>query len=226
MEVLHGNSNSNSDDGQQVAGGSSSSLDLWMPEPELLHGVSFVGLRPGHKLDTEANREAEINGIHVLSARAVCPISGRKIPVIVSGRLPFPADAECYVGLPSISKKDQAIAKACGFEIVNVKENDLMVNSGSLDGRSPDEARQIITDELLRRGAGGFEASAKLRDWLISRQRYWGTPIPIIHCPSCGVVPVPEEQLPVVLPRISKFPKKGISPLKEAVEWIHCCCPK
>lgn len=226
MEVVH--SDGNNDGGEAVPGGSSSAtkLDLWMPEPELLHGVSFVGLRPGHKLDTETNIKEEINKIRVLNVRAVCPISKRKIPVIVSSRLPFAVDAECYVGMPFKSEKDQAIARTCGFEIVNVKENDLMVNSGLLDGHSPSEARQLITDELLRLGAGGFETSAKLRDWLISRQRYWGTPIPIIHCPSCGVVPVPEEQLPVVLPKITKFPKKGISPLKEATEWIHCSCPK
>lgn len=226
MEVVH--SDGNNDGGEAVAGGSSSAtkLDLWMPEPELLHGVSFVGLRPGHKLDTETNIKEEINKIRVLNVRAVCPISNRKIPVIVSSRLPFAGDAECYVGMPFKSEKDQSIARTCGFEIVNVKENDLMVNSGLLDDHSPTEARQLITDELLRLGAGGFETSAKLRDWLISRQRYWGTPIPIIHCPSCGVVPVPEEQLPVVLPKITKFPKKGISPLKEATEWIHCSCPK
>jgi leucyl-tRNA synthetase len=104
----------------------------------------------------------------------------------------------------------------------------VLVNSGALDGLSKREAIGRITDILTDRGLGKAAVNYRLRDWLLSRQRFWGTPIPIIHCPSCGEVPVPEEQLPVELPdlRGADLTPKGVSPLAAATDWVNVECPK
>lgn len=88
------------------------------------------------------------------------------------------------------------------------------------------EALKAITQQAKNKGIGGDLTSDKLRDWLISRQRYWGTPIPVIHCQTCGTVPVPYEDLPVVLPNVTTFTGKGASPLESAPEWVNCPCPR
>lgn len=88
------------------------------------------------------------------------------------------------------------------------------------------EALKAITQQAKNKRIGGDLTSDKLRDWLISRQRYWGTPIPIIHCQACGTVPVPYEDLPVVLPNVTTFTGKGASPLESASEWVNCSCPR
>ncbi|KAG0720788.1 putative leucine--tRNA ligase, mitochondrial [Chionoecetes opilio] len=179
-----------------------------MPRPELLYGISFIGLRSGHALDTEAHRGSCVSAAsQLLKVHAVCPLSRRKIPLLLSDSLPYVEDTDVYVGVPCVSPLDADIAE---------KSNRPVPGGGTGAGHS----------ELAEAGAGGFPTSAKLRDWLISRQRYWGTPIPIIHCPSCGPVPVPEDQLPVQLPDLSHFPKRGISPLEEAHEWVKCSCPR
>lgn len=88
------------------------------------------------------------------------------------------------------------------------------------------QALNAITQQARNKGVGGHLTSKKLKDWLISRQRYWGTPIPIIHCEQCGPVPVPYEGLPVKLPNITTFTGKGGSPLASASQWVDCTCPK
>lgn len=211
-------------EGQRVP--STTRLNLWMPQPELLHGIAFIGLQSSHVLNTEAHRVCSQSGRQLLNVSAVCPISQRKIPVIISDSLPYVEDTDVYVGIPCVSKLDADISRECDFTAPHVLDNNKIVNSGELSGLCPEEARQQVAQRLLEARAGGYITSAKLKDWLISRQRYWGTPIPIIHCPSCGAVPVPEDQLPVELPRITHFPNRGISPLKEAKAWLKCPCPR
>uniref|UniRef100_A0A0P4WBC8 leucine--tRNA ligase n=1 Tax=Scylla olivacea TaxID=85551 RepID=A0A0P4WBC8_SCYOL len=203
-----------------------SRLNLWMTQPELLHGISFLGVHHGHALDTEAHRGHCCGGHQLLKVHAICPLSQREIPIIMSDSLPYTEDTEAYVGIPCASEEDRDISNNFGFTVPHVLENGRLMNSGELSGLSLAEARGQVTQKLMEKGAGGFPTSAKLKDWLISRQRYWGTPIPIVHCPSCGPVPVPEHQLPVELPKISHFPKRGISPLKEAHAWLKCSCPR
>jgi leucyl-tRNA synthetase len=130
-------------------------------------------------------------------------------------------------GLPVqvVVATDQADPVATG---VATPGDGVLVNSGSLDGLSKREAIGRITEILTDRGLGKEAVNYRLRDWLLSRQRFWGTPIPIIHCPSCGEVPVPEEQLPVELPdlRGADLTPKGVSPLAAATDWVNVECPK
>lgn len=93
-------------------------------------------------------------------------------------------------------------------------------------GLTREQAFDSITQKARDAKVGGHLTSATLRDWLISRQRYWGTPIPVVHCASCGAVPVPEEELPVVLPKLPSLTGKGASPLEAAHDWLHCTCPR
>ncbi|XP_068225318.1 probable leucine--tRNA ligase, mitochondrial [Palaemon carinicauda] len=200
-------------------------LRLWMSHPEYIHGVSFLGIKSDHRLKDKYSGQ-QVNKYLVLNVKALCPITKRLIPIIVSDELPFTNELEFYIGIPSLREFDRNLARTCGFDVTNIIEKDSLKNSGNLDGLSHEAAREKVVRELLELNAGGYQTSAKLHDWLVSRQRYWGTPIPMILCSSCGTVPVPFEDLPVKLPKISKFLEKGASPLKDNEEWRSCQCPK
>ncbi len=105
-------------------------------------------------------------------------------------------------------------------------ENEVLINSGQFSGMNAVEGQQAIVEWLDREGKGHFSVSYKLRDWLVSRQRYWGCPIPIVYCEKCGMVPVPEEDLPVELPEIEDYQPKGRSPLAAAEDWVNTKCPE
>src|SRR5205814_6190696 len=105
-------------------------------------------------------------------------------------------------------------------------ENERLVDSAQFSGLSSPEAKRAIVEWLGGHGRGRPAVSYRLRDWLISRQRYWGTPIPVVHCPTCGIVPVPEDELPVLLPEIDDYTPKGKSPLEAAEDWIRVPCPR
>src|SRR5205085_4745400 len=103
--------------------------------------------------------------------------------------------------------------------------NEVLVDSAQLAGMTSPEAKQAIVDWLEERGLGRRTVSYRLRDWLLSRQRYWGCPIPIVYCGDCGIVPVPDDQLPVALPDVRDYKPKGRSPLATAEDWVHTTCP-
>ena len=104
-------------------------------------------------------------------------------------------------------------------------ESGVMVNSGKFDGMKNTDAKKAIVDFLAEQGNGELKVNFRLRDWLISRQRFWGAPIPIIYCDHCGTVPVPEDQLPVLLPQDVDFKPTGESPLKYMDEFVNTTCP-
>jgi leucyl-tRNA synthetase len=138
------------------------------------------------------------------------------------------------MAVPGHDERDHAFAQKFGLEIRRVIEcGDLpctgdgpLVNSGRFDGKNNREAYEEIVDWLESEGLGKRAVNYKLRDWLLSRQRYWGCPIPIVHCPNDGLVPVPEDQLPIELPDIEDYAPKGKSPLAAAEHWVNVECPR
>ncbi|XP_076062094.1 leucyl-tRNA synthetase, mitochondrial [Oratosquilla oratoria] len=188
-------------------------LSVWMAEPEFLDGLSFIGVRTSHRLNKEDFKGVGREGVDLLNISAVHPFSKHCIPIVVSDSFEYLEDAELYTGVPCQKEQDKSFAMDNSFAYVDVE----------LVG-SKEEARTKVVKRLREMNAGGQQTSVKLRDWLISRQRYWGTPIPVVHCSSCGTVPVPENELPITLPKISKLLMKGTSPL-QAPEWKHCICP-
>jgi leucyl-tRNA synthetase len=132
------------------------------------------------------------------------------------------------MGVPSDDERDNEFAVAHGLPITQVIADDRLVNSGQFNGLSVDDAKDRIIDWLAERGTARRVENYRLHDWTISRQRYWGPPIPIIYCDRCGIVPVPERDLPVVLPYIQDFrpDDSGTSPLARHEEWYRVACPQ
>src|SRR6476619_1194181 len=162
------------------------------------------------------------------------PVNGEQIPMFVADYVLMEYGTGAIMAVPGHDERDFAFAEKFGLEIRRVIENGEempsptdgpMVNSGRFDGKHNREAYEEIVDWLESEGLGKRTINYKLRDWLLSRQRYWGCPIPIVHCDSCGLVPVPEDQLPVVLPDIRDYQPKGRSPLAAAEDWVNVDCP-
>ena len=178
-----------------------------------------------------------------LERYAINPVNGEKIPIWASDYVLADYGTGAIMAVPAHDQRDLDFARAMKLPVkvvVNTGEEDPnstgiatggdgeLVNSGSLNGLSKDDAIKKITQELAAKGLGKGAKNYRLRDWLISRQRFWGTPIPIIHCPKCGEVAVPESQLPVELPSAKglDLKPKGASPLGALEEWVNVKCPK
>jgi leucyl-tRNA synthetase len=170
------------------------------------------------------------------------PVNGEQIPMLVADYVLMEYGTGAIMGVPAHDQRDYEFAVEFDLPIrpVVVPEggelpddqafvahgvNERLINSGSFDGLSAAEAQQAIVEWLDREGKGHASVSYKLRDWLLSRQRYWGCPIPIIYCERCGMVPVPDEELPVELPEIDDYQPKGRSPLATAEDWVNVKCP-
>ena len=180
-------------------------------------------------------------GVPLLGVTAVNPATGKQIPVWVSDYVLMSYGTGAIMAVPGHDQRDWEFARKFGLPIVEVVEggdldkesfvdieSGVIVNSGFLNGLPVAEAIKTMTAHLEQRGLGKKKVNYKLRDWVFSRQHYWGEPIPLVHCDKCGWVPVPEDQLPVVLPDIEDFmPKEeGESPLANIKEWVNTTCPK
>ncbi|XP_069069519.1 leucine--tRNA ligase, mitochondrial [Pleurodeles waltl] len=213
-------------------------LTAYAFSPEAIFGASHVSILPSHRL---LHGESPLR--HVLqnslipgqdsltTVTAVCPLSGRHIPLVISAKPEFEGYLDTKVCTPCTSAEDAVAAGRLGISPPKVIEKlddgtERLTNSGQFSGMTRLEALEAITRHAQSSGAGGHLTSPKLRDWLISRQRYWGTPIPIVHCSSCGAVPVPEEDLPVTLPHMKALTGKGGSPLASVPGWLTCSCPQ
>jgi leucyl-tRNA synthetase len=178
-----------------------------------------------------------------LGVHAVNPVNGERIPMWAADYVLPDYGTGAIMAVPAHDQRDLDFARKFGLPVRVVVATDkpdpletgvatpgdgLLVNSGPLDGLNKAAAIAAIIEVLADKGLGSAAVNYRLRDWLLSRQRFWGTPIPIIHCPSCGEVPVPEDQLPVVLPdlRGADLAPKGVSPLAAATDWVNVECPK
>ena len=174
-----------------------------------------------------------------LQRYAVNPVNGERIPIYAADYVLADYGTGAIMAVPAHDQRDWDFATAFGLPIVTVVQppadwdgeayagDGVAVNSGFLDGLNKADAIERTIAWLEEKGLGTGAVNYRLRDWLISRQRYWGTPFPIIHCPSCGEVPVPEDQLPVVLPPTEglDLAPKGTSPLAGATDWVNVPCP-
>ncbi len=166
------------------------------------------------------------------------PVNGEQIPVFVADYVLMEYGTGAIMAVPAHDERDHEFAQKFGLEVTRViadpedPEGDLpyigdgvMVNSGRFDGKPNREAFDEIVAWLGEEGRGKPSVNYKLRDWGISRQRYWGCPIPIVHCEKCGAVPVPDDELPVELPDVEDYAPKGRSPLAAAKDWVNVDCP-
>ncbi|MBI5808029.1 MAG: leucine--tRNA ligase [Ignavibacteriales bacterium] len=196
------------------------------------------------KLLTEVDRTSTVKektGVPT-GAYAINPINGEKIPIWIADYVLGTYGTGYVMAVPGHDERDFQFAKKFNLPIKKVilqdgtNETDelaeaftevgTMINSGKYSGLRSDEGIIKISEDLEKQGIGRRTVNYRLRDWLISRQRYWGTPIPIIHCENCGEVPVPEDQLPVVLPYNVNFKPDGGSPLASNEEFVNTTCPK
>ena len=186
----------------------------------------------------ELPKEGVFTGVY-----AVHPLTGEKIPVYTANFVLMDYGTGAVMSVPAHDQRDFEFAKKYGLPIKVVitpqgqelkaeemeeayTQPGVLVNSGKFTGLKSEKAKEEITKELERLGKGKRSVQYRLRDWNISRQRYWGTPIPVIHCPNCGIVPVPEEELPVKLPENAPLTGEGRSPLARVPEFVNVKCPK
>ncbi len=168
-----------------------------------------------------------------LGRTVVNPVNGEELPMFVADYVLMEYGTGAIMAVPAHDERDHEFAHAFGLPIRRVIEcgelpctgDGSMVDSGQFDGMHNREAYDGIVAWLDREGRGHPSVNYRLRDWLVSRQRYWGCPIPVVYCDRCGIVPVREEQLPVELPGIEDFAPKGRSPLATAADWVHTTCP-
>ncbi|HEV2787133.1 MAG TPA: leucine--tRNA ligase, partial [Solirubrobacteraceae bacterium] len=168
------------------------------------------------------------------------PVNGEQLPMYVADYVLMEYGTGAIMAVPAHDERDHALATTFGLEIRRVIENPddpdgelpytgdgpLVSSAPEFDGLHNREALRAIVAWLEREGKGRASVNYRLRDWLISRQRYWGTPIPIIHCPQCGAVAVPDDELPVVLPEVEDYKPRGRSPLAAAEDWARTACPR
>jgi len=174
-----------------------------------------------------------------LGINAIHPISGEKVPVYVANFVLMGYGTGAVMSVPAHDERDHAFAKKYGIPIRQVirpvngdwdidaeafTDAGVLINSGEFDSLNSQEAKGKMTAWLTAHGKGSERVQYRLRDWLVSRQRYWGAPIPVIHCEDCGIVPVPDDQLPVKLPEDLQ-PTGGASPLGECESFVHADCP-
>jgi leucyl-tRNA synthetase len=192
--------------------------------------------KAGQKSERERTLEGEKDGIFT-GRHVVNPLDGRKVPLWVADYVLAHYGTGVVMGVPAHDTRDFAFAKKYQLPVQVVisggpeKYEDAyvgegaMVDSGELTGTPSPSGIPKVIDHIAKKGLGRAKTNYKLKDWLISRQRYWGCPIPIIHCPKCGAQAVPEKDLPVILPEISEFIPKGRSPLADHLEFMKTACP-
>ena len=190
---------------------------------------------------TVEREEKEKDGVFT-GRYAVNPVNGERIPIWVADYVLMEYGTGAIMAVPAHDERDYAFAGRYGLEIRQVvapvdgepvegafmahTENEQLVNSRDFTGLPAPEGKKAIVESLAEKGLARAAIRYRLRDWLLSRQRYWGCPIPVVHCDECGIVPVPDEELPVLLPQVEEYRPKGRSPLAAAEDWVRTTCPR
>jgi leucyl-tRNA synthetase len=174
---------------------------------------------------TEEREQREKTGVFT-GRHATNPVNGERIPVWVADYVLMEYGTGAIMAVPAHDERDREFAEAYGLPVVTVVGDDgSLVSSGRFDGRPADEAKAEIVAWLSEQGRAKPGINYRLRDWSFSRQRYWGAPIPVVYCESCGIVPVPESELPVLLPDVDDYRPKGKPPLASNEEFMNVPCP-
>ena len=217
-------------------------LKSWQPHIKNWDAVAAYQEEAARKSDFERGElNKEKTGVRLVGVEAINPVTHNPLPLFVSDYVLMGYGTGVVMGVPGHDQRDWEFAKKFGLPIIEVvqggdvtkeafvakDDSAIMVNSGFLNGMTVKEAIPAMKKYVVEQGFGKEKVNFKLRDWVFSRQRYWGEPIPLVNCEKCGWVPVPEEQLPVVLPQVESYEPTddGESPLSKMTDWVNTTCP-
>jgi len=216
-------------------------IEKWADKLSNIDAVRAYREEAARKSDFERTELVkEKTGVKLDGVRAINPVNNTEIPIFVSDYVLMSYGTGAIMAVPAHDDRDWDFAKAFDLPIIevvkggNVQEaaftdcaTGIMVNSGFLNGMTVDEAKKAITEFLTEKKVGHAKVNYKLRDWVFSRQRYWGEPIPLVKCEKCGWVPVPESELPLELPNVDSYEPTddGESPLAPMTDWVNTTCP-
>ncbi len=216
-------------------------IEKWADKLSNMDAIREYQAAAARKSDFERTEVAkDKTGVKLEGINAINPVNNKEIPIFISDYVLVSYGTGAIMAVPAHDTRDWEFAKKFDLPIIEVVEGGnvqeeaftdcakgIMVNSGMLDGLSVDEAKKKIIDWLTKEGKGHAKVNYKLRDWVFSRQRYWGEPIPIVHCEKCGYVPVDESELPLKLPMVESYEPtdNGESPLAKMTDWIETTCP-
>ena len=217
-------------------------VDKWKDSLKNYDDIIAYREQAARKSDFERTEVAkDKTGVRLDGVMAINPVNGKEIPIFVSDYVLISYGTGAIMAVPAHDERDFDFAKQFDLPIIEVvsggdvtKEaftdcnTGIMVNSGFLDGLTVDDAKVKITDWLSENNVGHSKVNYKLRDWVFSRQRYWGEPIPIVCCEKCGYIPLPESELPLLLPNVDSYEptENGESPLAKMTDWVNTTCPK
>ncbi len=214
----------------------------WLPLLKNADEVRAYQDAAAHKSEFERTELVkDKTGVRLDGVRAINPVNGQEIPIFISDYVLATYGTGAIMAVPGHDDRDWDFAKTFGLPIIEVVaggdvekeaftncDTGMLVNSGFLNGLPVEEAKEKMLDWLESKGIGERKVNYKLRDWVFSRQRYWGEPIPMVNCPQCGWVPVPESELPILLPEVESYEPTdtGESPLSKMRDWVECKCPQ
>ena len=231
--------------------GTDKSMTVYTTRPDTTYGVTFMVLAPESELVQElvvgTEYEADVNAfiakMHTkteiertasdvekegmfIGKYVINPVNGKKIPVWIANYVLADYGTGAIMAVPAHDDRDRDFAEKFNLDIIPViDEDNKMINSEEFDGMDASEAFEKIVEKLAKDNRGKKTTNYRLRDWLLSRQRYWGCPIPVVYCDDCGIVPVDKKDLPVLLPTDVEFTGKGESPLTTSKEFATTSCP-
>ncbi|MBR5558726.1 MAG: leucine--tRNA ligase [Oscillospiraceae bacterium] len=216
-------------------------IEKWADKLENMDEIRAYQEASARKSDFERTEMAkDKTGVELKGVRGINPVNGKEIPIFISDYVLMSYGTGAIMAVPAHDTRDWEFAKKFGLPIIevvkggNVQEEAFtdcatgeMVNSDILNGLSVQEAIEKITKVLEEQGKGTFKVNYKLRDWVFSRQRYWGEPIPLVYCEKCGYVALPESELPLKLPNVESYEPTddGESPLANITDWVNTTCP-